>query len=127
VPIGRCPVLFNKLTFDKFATFRCPWDIELGSVRPPVLSEVKLDAEFFRCKDSDLDVKLTGFVFHFAFFSGRAKDAEIEGVVPAEVPDRIDVASSARKIRLDRLSESGPQYDSGLLFLNSTDLNDGRT
>ena len=59
-------MLLNKLLFDEFTPFRCPWDmdIEIDSVRPPALSEseVKLDAEFFRCKDPVFDVKLTGLV-----------------------------------------------------------------
>jgi len=70
VSIGRCPVLLNKLIFDKFTPFRCP--LVMGSVRPPVFSEVRLDAEFFRCRLGDpvIDVKLTGFVgvVHVAFF-----------------------------------------------------------
>jgi len=67
VSIGRCPELLNKLIFDKFPPFRCPWDIEVDSVRPPALSEVRLDAEFFRCNDPVFGVKLTGLV-RVAFF-----------------------------------------------------------
>ena len=55
-------MLLNKLLFDEFTPFRCPWDIEVDSVRPPILSEVMLDAEFFRCKDPVFDEKLKGFV-----------------------------------------------------------------
>ena len=56
--------------FDKFTPFRCPWDIDEDSVRPPVLSEVRLDVEFFRCNDPVFGVKLTGFavVVRVAFF-----------------------------------------------------------
>jgi len=106
----------------------------VDSVRPPALSEVRLDVEFFRCKDPDIDVKLKGFVavVRVAFFgegAERAKDKDSEGEVPAEVPDRIDIvdiSSSARKIRLNRLSESGLHCDSELPFLKSTDFSDGR-
>jgi hypothetical protein len=117
-------VLLNKLLFDEFTPFRCPLDIEVDSVRPTILSEAMLDAEFFLCNDPVFDMKLKGFAR--VVFSGecaeRAKD-------PAEVPDRIDIVdipSSARRIRLDRLSESGLQCDSELLILKSTDFNDGR-
>jgi len=66
-----------------------------------------LDTEVFRCKDPEFETKPIdneeGFVVRVAFigeWAESAKDADTEGEVPAEVPDRIDIASSASTIRL---------------------------
>lgn len=68
-------MLLDRLIFDEFAPFGYPCDIELGptgNVRPPFLSDVMLDVEFFRCKDPDLEARFTaneeGFVDHATLF-----------------------------------------------------------
>lgn len=105
----------------------------------PRRSDVTLDDEFFRCNDPGLD-EFIGFRLEdapipaapfsrddfFVEYPDRATDALTDGVVPADVPDRMEIASSAKFIRrCDRPSES-PQADSGPVLPKSADFNEGR-
>lgn len=91
-------------------------------------SDVKLDDESFLCKDED-DASTRGEFNVWLFFgrkvlfreeyADRATDGAMEGVVRAEVPDRMDMVSLSLGFRrlCDRVSDP-PHWDSALLSLS---------
>lgn len=114
--MGRWPVLLTRLTFELFTALRWPCDMEFGRagtgggiIFPNLLSDVTLDEEFFRCREPGRELE-----FEVGEFSSeslvrgillfiqaeRARDIVTDGVVPAEVPERTDIVSSARVIFL---------------------------